>query len=1036
MSAGGSDSHHSMHQPLNERKLVTILCADLFRSTDMIERLDPEEAIALLEPALIAMRRAIRQFRGIVSKEQGDGIVALFGAPLADDDHAVIACHAALELVRSVGQLEAPKAQVRVGLHSGYVVAHTVHGEFSSIYEAGGPAAHLVNRIEQAAEPGQIYVSDSCRELAEGRLDFLPLAARQLKGFSQPIQLYRLMDVSGSFRWYARAARGTSKFVGRVAERTVLEHAARDALSGPGQIVAVVGEPGIGKSRLVHEFADSLDGWRVIEAEAAPPMLARPYATIRAILLSLLGSESGKSVEPASWLHQAVPADFPLSWRTAIDAVLGQPIEDPTWSELDPRSRRHAIMKACRWLIQRTTAQERTAIILEDVHWIDEASDAVLEAIISVAEQKDTLFILTSRSEVLPRWLNEKSVRHLSLKYLDHKSAETLLDALLGRAPNLENLKIKVLQHTGNVPLFIEEVVRRLIETGVVTGGRNHYTLSGPIDQLGIPPTIQGVIAARIDRLPRREKPLLQVIAAIGIRADVSLISAVATVSTEHIGELLRSLEAAGLLLESDTTPARSYEFPHDLIREVAYESILQSDQIQLHQRILSALELPSERQAEDISESLSYHAMRGKVWSKAASYSHLAAQKCLARSALADATRYFEMSIDATDRLASSVQRETQAIDLRLEARRAFAAYGKLQRWLEISAEAEDRAAAIADEARVLAAGAVRAAAMNFYNTPAEAISAGELAVRRAERLGAVEWLSYTDYGLGQAYQTAGYFRRAEQRFASALDRLSRPEARVPFGSTTSLSLLCFMMKSIAHTSLGEFDQAQLCQSQAVDLATSSRHPSDIIAASYGRGFHQLRWGNIAEAHNTLAEALELARLNEVRYFVPIVACQLAKCCLLAGDARRAYDILSAAKHEAKTSGHTFGALRASNYLVFALAELGDISGASTLARATRLTAEQQGFEGQRAEALFAEAVTLWRAQISTAEPKALLLSVIEIANKAEAGPQLAAAKELLAEIHARDGDKSANRRELDEASELLANMKLARPFHPIQYI
>ncbi len=1036
VSTSPRDSLSRVNHPFSERKLVTILCADLFRSTDMIEKLDPEEAISLLEPPLSAMRHAIRQFRGIVSKEQGDGVVALFGAPIADDDHAVMACHAALELVRRVGLLDAPKVQVRVGLHSGYVVTHTVHGEFTSIYEAGGPAAHMVNRIEQAAEPGQIYVSESCRELADGRLDFLPAPSRQLKGFSQPIQLYRLIGLNQSFRWYARAARGTSRFVGRVAERVALEEAARAAISGPGQIVVVIGDAGIGKSRLVHEFADSLGGWRLIEAEAAPTMLASPYATIRAIFRSLLGNASRNDVGFMPQLHQIIPADFPSSWRTAIDVVLGQPIEDPDWDELDPRSQRRAILKASRWLVQRLVSHNRTVILLEDVHWIDEASEAVIEAIISIADQKDILFILTSRSEVLPNWLSQRRVRSLLLKTLDRGSAEALLDALLGPSPDLAGLKGKVLQHTGNVPLFVEEVVRRLIETGVVTAGNTYYTLAKPLEELGIPPTIQGVIAARIDRRPQQEKSVLQIVSAIGVRADVALISAVAAISTRDILQSLRSLEAAGLLLKSAVTTASVYEFPHDLVREVAYGSILQSDQSRLHERILAALELTSDSRVEGISEALSYHAIRGQVWSKAASYSHISAQKCLARSALADAARYFEMSINATDHLAPSIRRETQAIDLRLEARRAFAAYGKLQRWLELSAEAEERAVAIADEDRVLAAGAVRAAAMNFYSTPIEAIGAGELAVVRAERLGSLDWMSYTEYGLGQAYQTAGYFRRAEQSFSRALGRLAQPEARVPFGSTTSLSLLCLMMKSIAHTCLAEADQAQLCQSQAVDLATSSRHPSDIIAASYGRGFYQLRWGDMAEAHNTLTEVLNLARQNEVRYFVPMIACQLAKCVLMRGDASMAYDILSAAKHEAETAGHTFGVLRASNYLVFVLAQLGDVSSAVKLARSTRLAAEQQGFKGLTAESLFAEAVTLWRDHAGNGEVKALLLSAIEIAAKIEARLQMAAAKEVLAAVLVRDGNPLASRRERDEASELIANVKLTKPFHPIHYI
>jgi tetratricopeptide (TPR) repeat protein len=829
------------------------------------------------------------------------------------------------------------------------------------------------------------------------------------------------------------------KFVGRSAEGAALERAARNALSGPGEIVGVVGEPGVGKSRLVHEFVKVLEkeDWHLVEAEAAPTSLATPYSTIKAIILSLLGNTQSTSVTGSSDFRSNIPVDFPRRWHSAIDAVLGQPIDDAEWEELDPTLRRNAIIEGCRTLIERHATRRRTVILLEDLHWIDAASDAVFEAVVSIAQRDGILILFTSRVEATPTWLVGKTITLLSLKPLDHDGSRALLNTLLGHSPDLSELKARVQQHTGGIPLFIEEVVRRLVETGVVAGKQARFTLGKPINELGIPPTIQGVIAARIDRLPRREKALLQVISGIGVRADAPLILAVAGISKEGLREGLRFLGTAGLLLESTSIPIPAYEFPHDLVREVAYESILQQDRTRLHERILSALEKTTEDRLTEVSESLSYHAVRGKLWSKAASYAHLAAQKCLARSALADATRYFEIAVDATDQLPPSVSRETQAIDLRLEARRAFSAYGKLQRWLELSAEAEQRAIAIADDTRSLAAAAVRAAAMNFYNTPAEAITAGEIAVQRAEHLGAIEWLGYSEYGLGQAYQTAGYFRHAEQYLGRALDRLSRPEARVPFGSAAGLSLLCCMMKSIAHASMGEADQAQVFQRRAVELATVSRQPSDIIAANYGRGFYQLRWGDPEEACTALEEALKLAQRYKVRYFVPIVGCQLAKCHLLKGNTLKAHEILSTSKIEAETLGYTFGVLRSSIYLVLVLQKLGDTSGALTLARAARLAAEQQGFEGLKAEALFAEALARARNHgIDGSEPKECLASVVAIATKTEARPQLAAAKALLSEILTREGDLPSSQRELAEANEIFLSMRLARPSDPIQYM
>ena len=950
-----------------------------------------------------------------------------------------MACHAALELVRRVELLAAPKTQVRVGLHSGYVVTHTINGDYSSIYEAGGPAAHLVSRLEQAAEPGQIYVSELCRELAEGYLTFLPLASKRLKGFSHPVPTYRLTGISGLCRWHVRTARGVSKFVGRSAERAILERAVHDTVSGLGQIISIVGEPGVGKSRLVHEFVDALEreDWRTVEAETAPTSLEVPYATTKAIILSLLEKGPSTAVEHSPRFSPNIPADFSRRWHAAINAVLEQPIDDPEWDELDPQLRRREIIESCRALIERIATQRRTVILLEDLHWIDDASKAVIQAVISIADRNKILILLTSRSDSTPEWLTDAKVTLLPLKPLDDDAARTLVDFLFGQSDDLNDLKIRVLRHTGRVPLFIEEVSRRLIEIGAVTGDPGRLTLGKPVDELGIPPTIQGVIAARIDQLPKREKGLLQLVSGIGIRTEVPLLLAVADIAQAELRDALRFLDMAGLLRETALIPIHTYEFPHDLVREVAYGSILQHDRIRLHERILYALEKTSDNRIEEFSELLSHHAVRGKVWTKATFYAHMAAQKCLARSAMADATRYFEIAVDAADRLPASLEREVRAIDLRLEARRAFSPFGKLQRWLELSAEAERRAVAIADETRALAAAAVRAAAMNLYDTPSEAITAGELAMQQAERLGSIEWLGYAEYGLGQAYQTAGYFRRAEQCFGRASARLAQQGAQVPFGSAVSLSLLCCMMKSIAHASIGEADEAQACQRRAVDLAAVSQQPYDVIAANYGSGFYQLRWGDLNEARATLEEALSLARQHEVRHFIPIVACQLAKLYLLRGDASKAQVLLLDAKREAEGLGHTFGVLRASTYLAFAVQQLGDAPGALNIARTARLTAEQQGFEGLRAEALFAEASALaFDHRIDAARPKKALASAISVATQIEARPQLAAAKALLSVILEREGDKTSSERELAEADSIFASVKMTRRIGPIQYV
>src|SRR5580692_7843769 len=439
-----------------ERKYLTVLCADLQRSTDLIAELDPEEAISLLEPALIAMRTAVRGNRGIVSKEGGDGLIALFGAPHADDNHAVMACHAAVELVRRVKLLDDPGLRVRVGLHSGYVVAHVIEADFSSIYEAGGPAVHLVKRLENAAQAGQILVSESCQSLSAGLATFGALPPRRLEGFSTPVPCSELIEISGLTRWHARSTKGLSPFVGRTEEVSLLERAAADVGSS-GSILALVGTSGIGKSRMAHEFVGALrqKGWQVLEAEGNPLEQAVPYALLKKLLQNALQLGGIAPADQPALPEDPAPAHSDL-WPAALCAVLDQPIIDPRWNHLEPLLRRRAIIDAVRNTMDKAISTRPTILLLEDLHWIDGQSETAVEALMALAAHRPLLVLLTWRTEDTPGWLSRLDVRRIWLRSLDIDSANALLDDMIGTAPDLADLKAHVLRHTGQVPLFIQ----------------------------------------------------------------------------------------------------------------------------------------------------------------------------------------------------------------------------------------------------------------------------------------------------------------------------------------------------------------------------------------------------------------------------------------------------------------------------------------------------------------------------------------------------------------------------------------------------
>ncbi|MDO9297452.1 AAA family ATPase [Bradyrhizobium sp.] len=1011
-----------------ERKYLTVLCADLQRSTDLISELDPEAAISRLEPALIAMRTAVRRNRGIVSKEGGDGLIALFGAPHADDNHAVMACHAAVELVRRVRLLNDPALLVRVGVHSGYVVAHVIEADFSSIYEAGGPAVHLVKRLENAAQAGQILVSESCQSLAAGLVTFNALPPRRLEGFSALVPCYELVEISGLTRWRARSTKGLSSFVGRAEEISLLERAAREAGSS-GQIVALVGTAGIGKSRIAHEFVGTLreKNWQVLEAEGNPLEQAVPYALLKKLLQSALQAGNAGPADQPDLPEGPAPAHSDL-WPAALCSVLDQPVTDSRWNDLEPLLRRRAIIDAVRDAIDRVIAKRPTILLLEDLHWIDGQSETAIEALMSLTAGHPLLVLLTWRTEDTPGWLARLNVRRIWLRSLDVSSANALLDDLLGTGPDLDALKTRILRHTGQVPLFIEEVARQLLNRGVLDADAGRFAARTPWEALEIPPTVQGVIASRIDRLPKEDKALLQLASVVGPRIPPPLLAAVTGMPAAELQSRLWSLEILDFLVESRWLAAPEYEFAHDLIREVAYDSILRPQREELHRRILAALEANARGHQEEAAEALCRHAVKAQDWAKADQYGYMAAKKALARSAFRDATEYFQIAMDAVDKQPASTAREQRAIDLRIEARLAFAPLGSMEQWFSLCRDAEARSEKIRDEQRRLASIVAKAVALNFYGAPVEAITASEQAVALAHSLAATAWLGYAEYVLGQAYFISGRYRDAELLLNRASMRLAGAPENVPPGTTgSSLLVLCHMMKALVYVSTGEYDNSEQSSQLASELAKSNDRPYDIIAALYGRGLVQLGHGNLEEAERALDEAALLSRESEVRLFLPLVLCALGNLHLQKGNAAEAKEILLKAKEEAEALGHASSTMLAPVYLASAYAQQGEISRGLEIAQACQAGAKQKGYHGIEALAAFAQAlISALQGAPAAAETMAQLERAIELASRLESRPLLGMARGTLARLLVASGRKSEAQDELAQAIELFDKSKM----------
>jgi class 3 adenylate cyclase len=698
-----------------ERKQVTVLFADLKGSTELIRDLDPEAAQRLLDPALQRMMDAVHRYEGTVNQVLGDGIMALFGAPVAHEDHAARACYAALAMqtalrryAEDVRRSHGLEMQARVGLNSGEVVVRAIGNDLHMDYSAVGPTTHLAARMEQLAMPGSIRLTATTLRLVEGLVQVNALGRFPVKGLAEPVAVFELVGASTiRRRLQASVARGLTRFVGRQQELLALQQAMERAGSGHGQIVAVVAEAGVGKSRLAYEFVHShhTQGWRVLESASVSYGKATPYFPVIDLLRRYCHIDDGDDTRTirAKVTGQVVTLDPALQdTLPALLSLLDAPPDDSPFLTLDPPQRRQRTLDGLKRVLLRESQVQPLLLVFEDLHWIDSETQALLNSFVESLPTARLLLLVNYRPEYQHGWGSKTYYTQLRLDPLPPGSADALLQALLGDDPSLEPLKQLLIARTEGNPFFLEESVRTLVETRGLVGERGAYRLAHALPTMQVPATVQAVLAARIDRLPPEEKRLLQTAAVIGTEVPLPLLDAIAELAEDGVQRGLAHLQAAEFLYEARLFPERAYTFKHALTHDVAYGSLLLERRRVLHARIVAALEALAPDPAAEQVERLAHHALRGEVWEKALAYCRQAGEKALARSASREAVGAFEWALRALPHLPETRATREQAIDLRLALRTALVPSGDFGRVLAVLHEAETLAAALDDPRRL----------------------------------------------------------------------------------------------------------------------------------------------------------------------------------------------------------------------------------------------------------------------------------------------------------------------------------------------
>ena len=648
-----------------ERKQVTVLFADLKGSMELLADRDPEEARKLLDPVLERMMEAVHRYEGTVNQVMGDGIMALFGAPVAHEDHAVRACYAALRMQESVKQYaeevrrtQGTTVRIRIGLNSGDVVVRAVGNDLRMDYTAVGQTTHLAARIEQLADPGSTLLSPSTLGLVEGQIQVKALGPTPVKGLAEPVAVYEMVGASTvRSRFQAAAARGLTAFVGRATEMEQLYQALDHAKAGRGQVVAMVGEPGVGKSRLYYEFTHShrVRDCFVIASTSVSYGKAASYFPLIDLLRTYFRIEGR---DDARLIREKVMGRL-LSLDRALEPFLPAVLwlldvstDDPHWERLDPPQRRQQILDGVKRLLLRESQSQPVVVVFEDLHWIDAETQALVDALVEGLPAARMLMLVNYRPEYRHSWGSKTYYRQLRIDPLPVASAHQLLDSLLGDDPTVRPLKAILVHRTEGTPFFLEEGVRSLVETKVLLGDRGSYRLLKSVDAIEVPATVTALLAARIDRLDPEEKAVLQAASVVGTEVPFEVLQAIADIPPDQLRRCLAQLQAAEFLYEIKIFPDLEYMFKHALTHEVAYGSLVGNRRRALHARIVEAIEVLYADRLDEQIDRLAHHAVRSEVLGKAVPYLYEAGTRAVQRSANGEAVTYLRQGLDLASKL------------------------------------------------------------------------------------------------------------------------------------------------------------------------------------------------------------------------------------------------------------------------------------------------------------------------------------------------------------------------------------------------
>lgn len=1002
-----------------QRRRITLLRASFTAPEAEDEAPETSRALELLVDK-------IHIFGGRVEELGQTGLDASFGLePIEDAPRR--AANAAMAILKAVERARDQNAEilpVKIAIHTGPYTVGQINDAPQIDQTAKRQAAAILDALVEAAEPDSAVISGVTVPFLERGFVLVP--AGPLGGsVGQPHRL-----VGREPTGFGPLAR-MGKFVGRRSELELVQHRWASALRGHGQLVGVVGEPGVGKSRLVREFINALGGGQQLVLETASVALGNPapYLPIVELLRGCfqldIGEEAdairGKVSDALRKLDEGLLPALP-----ALLTLLDVPVLDPAWEGLAPAQRRQRTFDGVKRLLLRESRRRPLLLVFEDAHWIDAETQALLDSFVDGLPAAHVVLLLTYRPEYEHGWGSKSFYTQLRVDPLPPESAAELLHDLLGAHPSLPPLTLRLIEWTEGNPFFLEESVRTLVETEALAGERGAYRLTMPVGSIQVPATVEEVLAARIDRLSAEQCRLLQSAAVIGKDVPYPILAAIADLPEEAVGESLRRLQTAEFLYETSPAPEAEYTFKHALTREVAYASLAQGKRA-LHARILAVMETLYADRLEEHIDRLAHHAFQGHVWDKAVGYLRQAGTKASDRSASRDAVGYFDHAFAALKHLPSTRHTMEQELDLRFEMRNVLQTLGEFGPMLDHLQKAEALAESLANDRQL---GWVSAYLTDYFRLTGDqnrAIEAGERALRMAESLNdfALQVATYT--WLGQALYGRGEYRRAAMLFRKNVETLVGSRLTERFGAPQPRSIHSRTCLVWCLAELGEFREGIARGEEALKLAQPLDHPLSLTTACAGLGYLYLRQGELANAILLLERGLEATRTGNSRLWFPRVASALGLAYSRAGRSREGLALLE----EAVEQGGAMKMMGAHSLLLIGLAEgylLGDrVGDAAVVAEQGLRLAREHGERGHEARALLVLADIALRSDPPVTERVVEQATrALALADELELRPLAAHCHLTLGRVSIHEGNAESAKRHLGTAAALFREMNM----------